>query len=75
MGNEKQWEQFSAEFGSLNKDFLEKLIEKYSDFSKSEVRLISLLKMNLSSKDIADTLNISADGIKKPAIAYVKNWN
>lgn len=63
--DDEQWEQFAAEFSNLNQGFLDKLTAAFGSFSKSEVRLISLLKMNLSSKDIADTLNITDAGIKK----------
>jgi tetratricopeptide (TPR) repeat protein len=63
--DEKQWEQFSAEFAILHASFLESLVANYGSFSKSEIRLISLLKMNISSKDIANILNISPDGLKK----------
>lgn len=61
----KEWEQFGAEFSSVHQGFFEKLQEKHGSFTQSETRLISLLKMNLSSKDIADTLRISDEGIKK----------
>jgi tetratricopeptide (TPR) repeat protein len=71
----KQWEQFSAEFGSLHQGFLDALIAKHGSFTKSEIRLISLMKMNLSSKDIADTLNISPDGIKKARYRLRKKLN
>jgi DNA-binding CsgD family transcriptional regulator len=63
--DDEQWEQFATEFSNLNQGFLDKLTAIYGSFSKSEIRLISLLKMSLSSKDIADTLNISDAGIKK----------
>jgi len=46
-------------------DFLDRLREEFGSFTKSEMRLIALLKMNLSSKDIANTLRISAEGVKK----------
>ena len=65
MANDDQWEQFSQEFSSVHQGFLDTLVNRYGTFSKSEIRLVSLLKMNLSSKDIADTLNISDEGIKK----------
>lgn len=61
----EQWEQFSAEFSSLNQGFLDRLKSAFGSFSKSEFRLISLLKMNLSSREITDTLNITDDGLKK----------
>lgn len=65
IDSDKQWEQFSQEFGSIHKDFLSRLSEKFGTFTKTEVRLISLLKMNLNSKEIADIMGISSDGVKK----------
>lgn len=73
--DERQWEQFSSEFSSLHKGFLEALKEKHGTFTKAEIKLISLLKMNLTSKDIADTLNISADGVKKARYRLRKKMN
>ncbi|MGB5236435.1 MAG: LuxR C-terminal-related transcriptional regulator, partial [Flavobacteriaceae bacterium] len=35
------------------------------EITKNELRLMALLKMNLSSKEIATILNISSEGIKK----------
>lgn len=49
----------------MHQDFLDRLKDRYGSFSKGEMRLIALLKMNLSSKDIANTLRISDNGIKK----------
>lgn len=69
------WEQFSSEFSSLNQGFFERIIDKHGSFSKSEIRLISLLKMTISSKDIADTLNITNEGIKKAHYRLRKNLN
>lgn len=61
----QEWEQFSREFSSVHQDFLDRLKANYGDFSKGEMRLIALLRMSLSSKDIANTLRISNEGIKK----------
>ena len=63
--DDQEWEQFGKEFSSIHSSFLERLREQFGKFSKSEMRLISLLKMNLSSKEIANTLRISDDGVKK----------
>lgn len=65
IDGERQWEQFSDEFSSIHQGFLNQLAEKYGTFSKTEVRLISLLKMNMNSKEIADIMGISPDGVKK----------
>lgn len=65
IANDNQWEQFSSEFSTIHQGFLQTLVSKHGSFSKSEIRLISLLKMNLNSKEIASILGISPDGIKK----------
>ncbi|MCP9767166.1 hypothetical protein EGI22_04540 [Lacihabitans sp. LS3-19] len=65
IDSDVQWDQFSLEFSSVHQGFLSALTEKFGNFSKSEIRLISLLKMNMNSKEIADILGISDEGIKK----------
>ena len=60
-----QWNQFSEEFSGIHHDFLSALTAKFGSFTKSEIRLISLLKMNLNSKEVASILGISDDGIRK----------
>jgi hypothetical protein len=59
------WNQFSQEFSGIHKDFLTSLSAKFGSFTKSEIRLISLLKMNINSKEITSILGISDDGIRK----------
>ncbi|SOE20305.1 Tetratricopeptide repeat-containing protein [Spirosomataceae bacterium TFI 002] len=75
IDSDKQWEQFSQEFSSIHHGFLNRLAEKYGTFTKSEVRLISLLKMNMNSKEIADIMGISDDGVKKARYRLRKKMN
>lgn len=63
--DDDDWEHFAKEFSSIHQGFIDTLKGKYGSFTTNELRLISLMKMNLSSKDIASTLRISGDGIKK----------
>lgn len=70
-----QWEQFAQEFTSIHQGFLSRLAEKYGTFSQSEVRLISLLKMNMTSKEIADIMGISDSGVKKARYRLRKKMN
>jgi tetratricopeptide (TPR) repeat protein len=73
--SDTQWEQFSQEFTSIHQGFLSRLVEKFGTFSKSEVRLISLLKMNMTSKEIADIMGISDGGVKKARYRLRKKMN
>ena len=61
----EEWSQFSKEFSSVHEDFIQKITQRFGSFSQSEMRLASLLKMNLSSKEVANILRISDEGIKK----------
>ena len=63
--DDKNWENFTQYFEQVHKDFSKIVKTKYPDITKNELRLMALLKMNLSSKEIATILNISSDGIKK----------
>ncbi len=65
QNDDDSWEGFRQRFVALHKDF-ESIIKKdYPEVTANELRLMSLLKMNLSNKEIANILNVSADGIKK----------
>lgn len=63
--DDKVWENFTQYFEAVHKDFAKLAMAKYPDITKNELRLMALMKMNLSSKEIANILNISSDGVKK----------
>ncbi len=59
------WEQFLQSFESVHTTFMKTVNQTYPNFSKGEIRMACLLKMNLSTKDIANLLNITVAGVKK----------
>lgn len=65
LQDDNNWENFSRYFEEVHKDFNSNIKTKYPTVTSNELRLLSLLKMNLSSKEIANILNISPEGIKK----------
>ncbi|MBO0324027.1 tetratricopeptide repeat protein [Muricauda sp. CAU 1633] len=65
LQDDNNWENFSRYFEEVHKDFNSNVKSKYPQVTSNELRLLSLLKMNLSSKEIANILNISPEGIKK----------
>lgn len=58
------WDDFKNNFEKVHGDFFRKLKSQSGDLTPSELRLASLMRMNLSSKDIASTLNISLDSLR-----------
>jgi len=65
LQDDNNWENFSRYFEEVHKDFNKNAQQKYPAITTNDLRLMALLKMNLSSKEIANILNISSDGIKK----------
>lgn len=57
--NAQNWEEFEARFMSVNKNFYEKLNKKYPKLSRGDQKLCALIKLNLSSKEMAKLLGIS----------------
>jgi tetratricopeptide (TPR) repeat protein len=75
LQDEKSWANFSRFFDEVHQGFNEAVKKNYPDVSPNELRLMALLKMNLTSKEIASILNISHDGIKKARYRLRKKLN
>lgn len=58
------WEQFSEYFDKSNNDFLRKLKENYPTLTAADLKLCAYLRLNLSTKAIADLLNLSIRGVE-----------
>ncbi|NKI32492.1 hypothetical protein [Croceivirga thetidis] len=65
LQDDNNWENFARYFEAVHKDFNRNVKAKYPQVTSNELRLLALLKMELSSKEIANILNISKEGIKK----------
>lgn len=65
INDNNNWDTFRKRFESVHKDFEINVKQKYGNVTTNELRLMALLKMNLSSKEIANILNVSQEGIKK----------
>ncbi len=61
----EDWKQFVEEFKIAHPDFVDNLYQQFNKFTPSEMRLITLLRMNLASKEIANILRISDQGVWK----------
>jgi tetratricopeptide (TPR) repeat protein len=53
------WKEFELRFKNANPDFEIKLTEKYPMLTRNDIQFCSLLKLNLSYKEIASLLQIS----------------
>jgi DNA-binding CsgD family transcriptional regulator len=60
----EEWEQFSVHFNKVHSNFLVTLKEKYPSLKAHELKLCAYLRMNLSSKEIAQLMSISIRGVE-----------
>ncbi len=58
---DEQWETFKKHFESVHTGFFTRLLEKHPTLTQNELKLCAYLRMNLSSKEIAQMLNISIE--------------
>ena len=62
---EDDWVAFKQLFDKAHLGFFIRLKEKYPALTQAEIRLMALTRLNLSGKEMAAMLGISADSIKK----------
>ncbi len=65
LHEEKDWLRFKLQFEKAYPDFFAKLLTYGSDLSSYDQRLASLIKVNLSNKEISQVLHISTDSVTK----------
>jgi DNA-binding CsgD family transcriptional regulator len=61
---DKDWEQFAQHFDHVHRDFLKNIKVAFPGLSPHELKLCAYLRMNLSSKEIAQLESISVRGVE-----------
>jgi len=61
---DKDWEKFELYFNNIHTSFTQSLKEKFPNLSANDIKMCAYLRMNLSTKEIAAILNISARGVE-----------
>jgi len=61
---DKEWENFTKHFDKVHSDFLVALKEKHPTITSNDLKLCAYLRMNLSTKEMAQLMNISVRGVE-----------
>ena len=61
---DKDWDVFKLYFEEINKDFYTKLYNVNPNLTTNDHRLCALIKLNMSSKEMASVLNVAPNSIK-----------
>ena len=64
LDKDGSWDQFAFHFDQVHGDFLKKLKESDKKLTPQETKLAAYLRMNMSSKEIADLMHISVRGVE-----------
>lgn len=72
---ENTWNIFKEAFDSADNNFLKKVKESHPSLTPNDLRLCAYLRLNLSSKEIAPLLNISARSIEIKRYRLRKKMN
>lgn len=75
VNSKKNWEEFEARFVQINNLFYDSLYKKHNDLSRNELKLCALIKLNFSSKEMAQILGVSPDSINKARYRLRKKMN
>jgi DNA-binding CsgD family transcriptional regulator len=69
------WEEFKLLFDGVHRGLLERLLISYENLTLAEQRLFLLMKLDLSTKEIANILGVSPESIKKGRYRLKKKLN
>ena len=64
LNQSDDWELFKEAFNNADRKFLKKLKKVHPNLSPNDIKLCAYLRLNLSSKEIAPLLNISARSVE-----------
>ena len=75
VSTDKSWKDLEKHIKNVHFDFLKRLKEKYPTISSRELDLSTYLLMNMSTKEIAEIMNISSGGVELARYRLRKKLN
>jgi DNA-binding CsgD family transcriptional regulator len=75
LSSEDDWTIFQSNFDRIHENFFRNLHTHYPDLTSNDLRLCAYLRLNLSSKDIANLMNISLKGVEAGRYRLRKKLN
>lgn len=64
LNDQADWVQFETYFNSAHQNFMDRLRQQFADITAGDLRICCLLRMNLSTKEIASLMNVSVRAIE-----------
>ncbi|MDQ6479974.1 tetratricopeptide repeat protein [Dyadobacter sp. LHD-138] len=64
LNDDQHWEEFRGIFEQVHQSFFDRLQQQSDSLTSNDLRLIALIKMNLTSQDISTLLGVSQDSLR-----------
>ncbi len=71
----QHWESFELNFNLIHNNFIARLISEYPTLSHNDVKICAYMRMNLSSKEIANLLHITPKSLETNRVRMRKRMN
>lgn len=75
LKKETDWSEFFTHFEEVNQGFLKSLKEAHPELTSNDIRYLSYVYMNLSTKEISSLLNITVEACRKRKERIVRKMN
>ena len=62
--NNTNWDKFAGHFDEVSNDFIKKIKSKFPKLTKTDLKICTYLQLNLSSKEIAQLMNVTVRGVE-----------
>ena len=64
INSEEEWKAFEEQFESVHQGFIERLAKRYPELTRTELKVCALLKLQMSTKEIANVLATTINNIE-----------
>lgn len=65
LESEDYWEEFNVYFNQVDRSFVKDLLSHHPNLTQNDIRLCTLMRINLSTKEIASLLNVSTRAVEQ----------
>ncbi len=75
LSAEKNWENFRKQFDHVHPNFVRKIEKKYPSLSQNDLRHCAYIRMRLSTKEIAELMNVNPTSIQIARVRLKKKMD
>lgn len=75
LNKEADWENFETKFDSIHNDFFKTIQKKYPNLTQAELKHLAYIRMNLSSAEISNLMEVKTESLRTLRYRLKKKLN